>query len=185
MESDGELNDIILTKESDESQAIVKKVVPDTVEEEIYSEDCENDNVTSDIAYRNREVLREKFIIAVLLNNLPEFFNIFIMALETMTEDELILNLVRGKLIDEVLRRKNFRSDISEDDNSDPDLPQWNNYKVDAKLRRRHRHFGILKARKRRTSQNFQWELPYHDWLMTMVTEFRFMLDKDVWDLVV
>lgn len=63
------------------------------------------------------EVLREKFIIAVLLNNLPEFFNIFIMALETMTEDELILNLVRGKLIDEVLRRKNSRSDISEDDN--------------------------------------------------------------------
>ncbi|XP_025263408.1 uncharacterized protein LOC112637575 [Camponotus floridanus] len=56
------------------------------------------------------EVLKEKLIIAMLLASLLESYSTLITALETRAEDELILQLVKGKLIDEDRRRKDMRS---------------------------------------------------------------------------
>jgi len=55
------------------------------------------------------EVLKEKLIIAMLLASLPESYSTLVTALETRAEDELTLQLVKGKLIDEDRRRKDMR----------------------------------------------------------------------------
>lgn len=55
------------------------------------------------------EVLKEKLIIAMLLTSLPESYSTLVIALETRAEDELTLQLIKGKLIDEDRRRRNMR----------------------------------------------------------------------------
>jgi len=55
------------------------------------------------------EVLKDKLIIAMLLSSLPESYSTLVTALETRAEDELTLQLVKGKLIDESKRRKDLK----------------------------------------------------------------------------
>lgn len=56
------------------------------------------------------EVLKDKMIIAMLLCSLPESYNTLIVALETRAEDDLTVELVKSKLIDEAHRRRNTKS---------------------------------------------------------------------------
>lgn len=65
-------------------------------------------NVVDELAALG-EVLKDKLIIAMLLSSLPESYSTLVTALETRAEDELTLQLVKGKLIDEDKRRKNVR----------------------------------------------------------------------------
>lgn len=62
------------------------------------------------------EALKDKMIIALLLCSLPESYNTLITALETRSEDELTIELVKGKLLDEDRRRKNVRDHTDERD---------------------------------------------------------------------
>lgn len=62
------------------------------------------------------EVLKDKMIIALLLCSLPESYNTLITALETRSEDELTIELVKGKLLDEDRRRRNARGCTDERD---------------------------------------------------------------------
>lgn len=55
------------------------------------------------------ETLKDKMIIALLLCSLPESYNTLITALKTRSEDELTIELVKGKLLDEYRRRKNAK----------------------------------------------------------------------------
>lgn len=55
------------------------------------------------------EVLKDKLIIAMLLSSLPDSYSTRVTALETRSEDELTLQLVKGKFIDEDNRRKDVR----------------------------------------------------------------------------
>lgn len=58
------------------------------------------------------EVLKEKMVIALLLCSLPESYNTLITALETRSEDELTIELVKGKLLDE--NRRNMKDNMDE-----------------------------------------------------------------------
>lgn len=60
------------------------------------------------------EVLKDKMVIALILCSLPESYNTLITALETRSEDELTIELVKGKLLDEDRRRKNAREHTDE-----------------------------------------------------------------------
>lgn len=60
------------------------------------------------------EALKDKMIIALLLCSLPESYNTLITALETRSEDELTIELVKGKLLDEDRRRKNAKGHMNE-----------------------------------------------------------------------
>lgn len=60
------------------------------------------------------EILKEKMVIALLLCSLPESYNTLITALETRLEDELTMELVKGKLLDENRRRKNMKDNMDE-----------------------------------------------------------------------
>ncbi|XP_071576174.1 cytochrome P450 4C1-like isoform X3 [Temnothorax nylanderi] len=62
------------------------------------------------------EALKDKMVIAMLLCSLPESYNTLITALETRSEDELTIELVKGKLLDEDRRRKNARGQEDERD---------------------------------------------------------------------
>lgn len=62
------------------------------------------------------EALKDKMIIALLLCSLPEPYNTLITALETRSEDELTIELVKGKLLDEDRRRKNAKDHTDERD---------------------------------------------------------------------
>jgi len=62
------------------------------------------------------ETLKDKMIIALLLYSLPEFYNTLITALETRSEDELTIELVKGKLLDEDRRQKNAKDHMDERD---------------------------------------------------------------------
>jgi len=64
-------------------------------------------NIVDELAALGK-VLKDKLIIAMLLNSLPESYTLFT-ALETRAEDELTLQLVKGKLIDEAKRRKDLK----------------------------------------------------------------------------
>src|SRR5580765_7892186 len=55
-------------------------------------------------------------IIALLLCSLPESYNTLITALETRSENELTIELVKGKLLDEDRRRKNAKDHTDERD---------------------------------------------------------------------
>lgn len=55
------------------------------------------------------EVLKDKLIIAMLLSSLSDSYSTLVTALETRSEDELTLQLVKGKLIDEDNKRKDVR----------------------------------------------------------------------------
>lgn len=63
------------------------------------------------------EALIYKIIIAFILCSLPESYNTLITALETRSEDELTLELVKGKLLDKDRRRKNIRDYLDECEN--------------------------------------------------------------------
>lgn len=52
------------------------------------------------------EEIKEHLFVAMLLSSLPESYSTLITALESRSEEELTLNLVTGKLIDEYRRRK-------------------------------------------------------------------------------
>lgn len=54
------------------------------------------------------EQLKDEMIVAMLLCSLPESYNNLITALESRSEEELTTVFVKGKLIDEYLRRKNL-----------------------------------------------------------------------------
>lgn len=60
------------------------------------------------------EVLKEKLTISIMLSNLPDSFGTLITALETRNEDELTLELVKGKLLDEATRRQNSKGEPQE-----------------------------------------------------------------------
>ncbi|GAB1862403.1 hypothetical protein CAJAP_03482 [Camponotus japonicus] len=62
------------------------------------------------------ETLKEKMTIALLLCSLPESYNTLITALETRSENELTIELVKGKLLDEDRRRKNAKDHTDERD---------------------------------------------------------------------
>lgn len=62
------------------------------------------------------ETLKEKMIIALLLCSLPESYNTLITALETKSENEITIELVKGKLLDEDRRRKNAKDHTDERD---------------------------------------------------------------------
>jgi len=62
------------------------------------------------------EALKDKMIIALLLCSLPESYNTLITALKTISEDELTIELVKGKLLDKDRRRKNARDHTDERD---------------------------------------------------------------------
>lgn len=62
------------------------------------------------------EALKDKMIIALLLCSLPESYNTLITALETRSEDELTIELVMGKLLDEDRKRKNAKDHTDERD---------------------------------------------------------------------
>lgn len=72
-------------------------------------------NVVDELAALG-EVLKDKLIIAMLLSSLPESYSTLVTALETRAEDELTLQLVKGKLIDEDKRRKNVRHEEKSED---------------------------------------------------------------------
>lgn len=55
------------------------------------------------------ETLKDKMIIALILCSLPESYNTLITALETRNEDELTVELVKSKLLDEDSRRRNTK----------------------------------------------------------------------------
>lgn len=52
------------------------------------------------------EEIKEHLFVAMLLSSLPESYGTLITALESRPEEELTLNFVTGKLIDEYRRRK-------------------------------------------------------------------------------
>ncbi|KAK2579077.1 hypothetical protein KPH14_010926 [Odynerus spinipes] len=56
------------------------------------------------------ETLNEKMFIAMLLCSLPDSYNTLITALESRSEEDLTLSMIKGKLIDEYNRRKNASS---------------------------------------------------------------------------
>lgn len=62
------------------------------------------------------EALKDKMVIALLLCSLPESYNTLITALETRSIDELTIELVKGKLLDEDRRRKNAKIQMDERD---------------------------------------------------------------------
>lgn len=55
------------------------------------------------------EMLKHKLIIAMLLSSLPDSYSTLVTALETRAENELTLQLDKGKLIDEDKRCKNVK----------------------------------------------------------------------------
>lgn len=62
------------------------------------------------------EKLKDEMVVAILLCSLPESYNNLITALESRSEDELTTAFVKGKLIDEYLRRKNTNKKSEETD---------------------------------------------------------------------
>lgn len=62
------------------------------------------------------EVLKEKLIISIMLSNLPDSYSTLITALETRNEEELTLELVKGKLVDEATRRNHLKREPHEQD---------------------------------------------------------------------
>lgn len=53
------------------------------------------------------EILKEKLIISIMLSKLPDSFDTLIRALETRSEHELTLELIKEKLVDEATRCRN------------------------------------------------------------------------------
>lgn len=62
------------------------------------------------------ETSKVKMIIALLLCSLPESYSTLITALETRSENELTIELVKGKLLNEDRRRKNVKNHTDERD---------------------------------------------------------------------
>lgn len=50
--------------------------------------------------------IKDHLIVAILLSSLPDSYSTLITALESRPEEELTLNMVKGKLIDEHKRRQ-------------------------------------------------------------------------------
>lgn len=59
------------------------------------------------------ESLIEKLVVAILLMGSPDSYSTIITALESRPEDELTLDLVKGKLIDESRRRRASEEKVS------------------------------------------------------------------------
>lgn len=62
------------------------------------------------------EILKDNMVAALMLASLPDSYGTLITSLESRPEEDLTLNLVKGKIIDEYKRRKNCEVNMAENE---------------------------------------------------------------------